>query len=120
MKLKRLLDYLTVIAVLTNCIEKLTSYIGQKMFPIYEGNVWTAMLIQKVGLEAGHVIPLLASIIAIIFLRYIAIVVPPQLERHPRIKAVASAIPIAALIYIITVTFYVAANNIYLIWISIK
>jgi len=116
MEFEKLLNYLTVTAVLTNCIEKLTSYVGQRKFLICEGNALVATLIQKAGLELGHIMLLLLSIIALILLRYITIVILPYLEGSPRLREIARTIPIATLIFIIAVTIYVATNNIYLIW----
>jgi hypothetical protein len=119
-KFKKFVDVLVTVAVIINVSEKIVSYIGQKSFPetIFEGNIYTAPLIQRFGLELGHVIPLIISLTATLFFRELVVYVLPHLERYPIHKEVTMGIIVFALLLLIVTASYVLLNNVYNIWIN--
>jgi hypothetical protein len=121
MKFKTFVDNLVIIAIMLNISEKIVSYVGQKNFPetIFEGNIYTAPLVQQFGLELGHVIPLIVSLTAIFLFREIVVYVLPHLERYPIHKEVTMGIVVSALMFLIVTALCVLLNNLYLVWINL-
>jgi hypothetical protein len=121
MKFKTFVDNLVIIAITLNISEKIVSYVGQKNFPetIFEGNIYTAPLIQQFGLELGHIIPLIASLTAIFLFRETVVYVLPHLERYPIHKEVTMGIVVFALLFLTVTALYVLLNNLYLVWINL-
>jgi uncharacterized membrane protein len=121
MKFKTLVDNLVIIAIILNISEKIVSYVGQKNFPetIFEGNIYTAPLIQQFGLELGHIIPLIGSLTAIFLFRETVVYVLPHLERYPIRKEAMMCIVVFALLFLTVTALCVLLNNLYLVWINL-
>jgi uncharacterized membrane protein YagU involved in acid resistance len=121
MKYKDVVDNLVIIAIAINFLEKVVSYIGQKNFPntIGEGRVATAQLIGQYGLEGGHIVAFVITVVAIICLRYTFVYISPKLERYRIWKNIVMGISILGLVFIIAMSLYIAYNNIRIVWLNL-
>lgn len=69
----KLLDWLMWLAIALSGAEKLISYFEQRLFQphIYEGNDLATLVFNMVGLESGHLLLFVETVILALFLRWI-------------------------------------------------
>jgi len=116
----KLINILTVMSIAVNALEKMLSYIGQRTYPtvIFEGNIFTVPFIRDYGLEWGHIIPFLLTLLATFGIWLLAKYSVKPLEAYPMRKEIAMSIYLFMFSFLVINTAIIAYQNAYLIWIN--
>ena len=117
MEYSKLIRYLFLIAIIASASEKMVSYIGQKTFPlmIVEGNPITKIWINTYGLEFGHLMAFIISVITASILKKLALTTFKILKENATLQAISRGIFIAIFVFLIIDTTRIFANNLHLL-----